>query len=79
MPSSLQALVAAPPSGRSRPLLIDSDRYATEVVLQGAPDPVDGHRRADRTTSAKVTSLLGPDAVWIDVAAFVRGIRDDIT
>ena len=67
--SSLHTLIAAPPSGRTRPLLIDADRYATEVVRQGAPIPwtdlalVTGH-------VAQVTSLLGPDAVWIDVAAW---------
>lgn len=69
MPSSLQALVADPPSGRSRPLLIDSDRYATEVVLQGAPTPWTDIAALTNLVT-KVTSLLGPDAVCIDAAAF---------
>lgn len=69
MPSSLRALVAAPPSGRARPLLIDADAYATAVIRQGVAMPwsdiasLTGH-------VTQVGALLGPDAVHVDVAAW---------
>ncbi|WP_054814909.1 hypothetical protein [Nocardia arizonensis] len=68
MSSSLQSLVRTPPSGRSRPLLVDSDAYATTVIRQGNPIPwtdlsaLSGH-------VAQVHSLLDPDALWADVEA----------
>ncbi len=69
MPSSLLTLVATPPSGRTRPVLIDADRYAAKVVLQGAPIPWTDIAALTNHVSM-VTSLLGPDAVWVDAAAF---------
>lgn len=68
MPSSLKALVAAPPTGRARPLLVDADAYAAAVIRQGAPIPwtdiaaLAGH-------AGQVHSLLDPDALWVDVEA----------
>ncbi|TVT51595.1 hypothetical protein FNH05_14565 [Amycolatopsis rhizosphaerae] len=68
MPSSLQSLVAATPSGRARPLLVDSDAYAVTVLRQGAPVPwtdlaaLAGH-------AAQVHALLDPDALWVDIEA----------
>ncbi|NDK88285.1 hypothetical protein GYA93_01600 [Gordonia desulfuricans] len=63
---SLAGLTSAPPSGRTRPLLIDDTAYATAVIRQGAPIPwtdlaaLVGHFGQTR-------SLLDPDAVWLDV------------
>jgi hypothetical protein len=68
MPSSLQSLVAAPRSGRRRPLLIEHDDYAVAVVRQGAAlswtdlAALSGH-------VGQVHGLLDPDAVWLDVEA----------
>ncbi|MGW3543790.1 hypothetical protein [Nocardia niigatensis] len=77
MSSSLQSLVGAPPSGRSRPLLVDCDAYATAVIRQGAPIPwadisaLTGH-------VAQVHALLDPDTLWVDIEALVAGhLTDD--
>ncbi len=67
---SLKSLVAAAPSGRARPLLIDDSDYATAVIRQGSPIPwtdvaaLTGH-------AGQVQALLGPDAAWLDAAALV--------
>lgn len=62
----LKTLVAEPPSGRSRPLLIDAADYTTAVVRQGAPIPW-----TDTAALAgyfgQVRGLLNPDAQWIDL------------
>ena len=68
MPSSLKSLVAAAPTGRTRPLLVDADAYATAVIRQGAPIPwtdiaaLAGH-------VGQVHGLLDPDALWVNVEA----------
>ncbi|WP_068398170.1 hypothetical protein [Kribbia dieselivorans] len=68
MSPSLQTLLTAPPSGRSRPLLIDGDAYTTRVIRQGAPIPwtdvtaLTGH-------VAQANALLKPDALWVDAGA----------
>ncbi|MCX2932668.1 hypothetical protein ORI20_20560 [Mycobacterium sp. CVI_P3] len=63
---SVKSLVAAPPSGRRRPLLIDDVDYSTAVIRQGAPVPW-----TDTTLATghfgQVRGLLDPDALWIDV------------
>ncbi|MGB3480616.1 MAG: hypothetical protein WBB07_00180 [Mycobacterium sp.] len=62
---SVKSLVAAAPSGRSRPLLIDDAEYSTTVIRQGAPIPW-----ADTTSVVghfgQVRGLLDPDALWVD-------------
>lgn len=68
MSSSLSSLIAAVPSGRPRPLLLDHREYATAVIRQGEPIPwadlasLTGHVQ-------QVHSLLEPDVTWIDVGA----------
>lgn len=68
MTSSLESLVTTAPSGRTRPVLLDHDGYATAVIRQGAPIPwtdlasLTGH-------VGQVHALLDPDATWIDVGA----------
>ncbi len=63
---TVKSLVAAPPSGRRRPLLIDDADYSTAVIRQGAPIPwtdvaaLTGH-------FGQVRGLLDPDAVWVDL------------
>ncbi len=63
---SVKSLVAAAPTGRIRPLLIDDADYSTAVIRQGAPIPW-----TDTTLMAghfgQVRGLLDPDALWIDV------------
>ncbi|WP_020661490.1 hypothetical protein [Amycolatopsis benzoatilytica] len=65
----LDNLVAAPPSGRQRALLLDSDDYATAVVRQGSPIPW-GELAAFTGFVGQVNALLSPDATWIDGGAF---------
>lgn len=64
---SVKSLIAATPTGRSRPLLIDDADYSTAVIRQGAPIPW-----TDTTLAAghfgQVRSLLDPDTLWVDVA-----------
>lgn len=63
---SLKSLVAAAPSGRSRPLLINDADYSTAVIRQGAPIPW-----TDTAAAAgyfrQVVGLLDPDALWVDI------------
>ncbi|MFY2859655.1 hypothetical protein ACOJVU_07560 [Mycobacterium sp. THU-M104] len=63
---SVKSLVAAPPSGRARPLLINDVDYSTAVIRQDAPLPW-----TDTTLAAshfgQVRDLLDPDALWIDI------------
>jgi hypothetical protein len=67
MPSSLEALLGATPSGRSRPLLLDHDRYGTAVIRQGQPVPWTD-LAALTGYVGQVEGLLDPDATWVDVA-----------
>ncbi|WAJ45156.1 hypothetical protein OK015_01100 [Mycobacterium sp. Aquia_216] len=66
---SAKSLVALPPSGRTRPLLINDVDYSTAVIRQGAPIPW-----TDTTLAAghfaQVRGLLDPDAMWVDVRRF---------
>lgn len=80
MPSSLETLLAAPPSGRARPLLVDHSRYGTAVIRQGRPIPW-----TDLTELAgyigQLNGLLDPDATWVDIAALYSDHlsgRDDL-
>ncbi len=76
MPTSLRALLAAAPSGRTRPLLLDSDDYATAVIRQGTPPPWTDI--AALTGQARqVGALLRPDAVWVDVGALYAELVAD--
>ncbi|MBN3511686.1 hypothetical protein [Mycolicibacterium nivoides] len=63
---NVRTLVAAAPSGRTRPLLINEHDYSTAVIRQGVPIPW-----TDTTLAAghfgQVRGLLDPDALWIDV------------
>ncbi|BBX32400.1 hypothetical protein MMAG44476_36126 [Mycolicibacterium mageritense DSM 44476 = CIP 104973] len=72
---SVKSLIAATPSGRSRPLLIDDADYSTAVVRQGMPIPW-----TDTTLAAghfvKVRALLDPDALWIDVERLLTAHTD---
>lgn len=68
MSSSLQSLVGTAPSGRSRPLLVDSDAYSTAVIRQGTPIPWTD-LSALSSHVAQVHSLLDPDTLWVDVEA----------
>lgn len=67
MPSSLEALLGDAPSGRSRPLLLDHDRYGTAVIRQGQPVPWTD-LAALTGYVGQVEGLLDPDATWVDVA-----------
>lgn len=68
MPSSLQSLVGAAPSGRSRPLLLDHSAYGTAVLRQGRPVPWTD--LAELTGYfGQLNGLLDPDTTWVDVAA----------
>lgn len=68
MPSSLQTLVGAAPSGRSRPLLLDHSAYGTAVLRQGRPVPWTD--LAELTGYfGQLNGLLDPDTTWVDVAA----------
>lgn len=62
----LKSLVAEPPSGRRRPLLIDATDYTTAVIRQGAPIPWTD-TAALAAHFGQVRNLLDPDAQWIDV------------
>jgi hypothetical protein len=72
---SVKSLVAAPPSGRARPLLINDVDYSTAVIRQGAPIPW-----TDTTLAAahfgQVRGLLEPDASWVDVRRVHRAHAD---
>ncbi|QAY62600.1 hypothetical protein ET495_04285 [Xylanimonas allomyrinae] len=68
MANLFDILVQAPPSGRRRALLIDSDAYARAVIRQGAPIPW-GDLAAFTGFAGQVQALLGPDAGWVDVAS----------
>lgn len=68
MPSSLQSLVTAPRSGRSRPLLVEHDAYGGAVVRQGGAIPWTDLAALSGYVG-QVQSLLDPDAVWLDVEA----------
>jgi hypothetical protein len=65
-PMSVKSLVAAAPSGRVRPLLINDVDYSTTVIRQGSPVPW-----TDTTLAAghfgQVRGLLDPDALWVDI------------
>lgn len=68
MSSSLQSLIAARPTGRQRPLLLDPDAYATAVIRQGAAIPwIDLPALAGHV--GQVAGLLDPDAGWVDIGA----------
>lgn len=72
---SVKSLLAATPSGRSRPLLIDDTDYSTAVVRQGTPIPW-----TDTTLTAghfdQVRALLDPDALWVDVERLLTAHTD---
>lgn len=77
---SAKSLMAASPTGRSRPLLIDDADYSTAVVCQGASIPW-----TDTALAAghfdQVRALLDPDALWIDVRRLLTahtGARPDL-
>lgn len=69
-------LVAAPPSGRSTPLLIDDGEYAQSVIRQGAPIPW-GDLAALTAHVGQIRALLDPDAAWIDVEPLVAALLDE--
>ncbi len=75
MTSSLQSLVAAAPTGRTRPVLIDGDDYATRVVRQGAPIPW-GEVAPLVGYVGQVAALLRPDAVWADLGRLYAAYTD---
>lgn len=62
----LKTLVAEPPSGRRRPVLIDAADYATTVIRQGVPIPWTD-TAALAAHFGQVRGLLDPDAQWIDI------------
>ncbi|MBD0022297.1 hypothetical protein GII33_02470 [Gordonia pseudamarae] len=72
---SLISLAAAPPSGRSRPLIIDDTDYATTVIGQGSSPPW-----TDIASLAgyfgQVQALLNADATWVDVQRWQRAQLD---
>ncbi|WP_168581873.1 hypothetical protein [Gephyromycinifex aptenodytis] len=71
MSTALHTLCSAPPSGRSRPLLIDSDDYARQVIRQGSPVPwLD--LAALTSHVGQVQALLRSDAVWVNIGALYR-------
>lgn len=68
MASSLETLIGASPSGRSRPLLLDHSGYGTAVIRQGRPIPWTD--LAELTGYfGQLNGLLGPDTTWVDVDA----------
>lgn len=69
MTTTLQDLCSLPPSGRSRPLLLDLDAYAHSVVRQGAKVPWDNVAEL-ALYLGQVQALLRPDALWVDIEAF---------
>ncbi|MFA7512429.1 MULTISPECIES: hypothetical protein [Mycolicibacterium] len=72
---SAKSLMAATPTGRRRPLLIDDADYSTAVVRQGTPIPW-----TDTALAAghfdQVRALLDPDALWIDVRRLLTAHTD---
>jgi hypothetical protein len=78
--SSLQTLIGASPSGRSRPLLLDHSGYGTAVIRQGRPIPWTD--LAELTGYfGQLNGLLDPDTAWVDVDALYSahlGTRDDL-
>ncbi len=80
MPSSLETLCGAPPSGRGRPLLLEHSGYGTAVLRQGRPIPWTD--LAELTGYfGQLNGLLDPDAIWLDVAALYSahlGAREDL-
>lgn len=72
MSSRFESLLASPPSGRSRPLLLDASNYATRVLRQGNPIP--WHDLAALSgVVGQVHALLDPDTTWLDVSAIHAG------
>ena len=69
MVGSFSSIVAAPPSGRATAVVIDHERYAQKVMLQGKPIPwSDPVRYAQFMGQAQ--SLLRPDVTLLDLGAF---------
>lgn len=68
MGTLFERLRDAPPSGRRRALIIDSDAYARAVIRQGQPIPWDD-LAALAGFAGQVQALLDPDAGWVDVGA----------
>ncbi|WP_327371016.1 hypothetical protein [Streptomyces sp. NBC_01217] len=69
MAMDFTALVSAPPSGRPTAVVVDHQRYAQAVILQGRPVPwTDPVAYAQYTGQAQ--GLLGPDTTLLDLGAF---------
>ncbi|MGW3954479.1 hypothetical protein ACWEKM_26900 [Streptomyces sp. NPDC004752] len=69
MDTDFASLLSAPPSGRPTALIIDHQRYARAVILQGRPIPwTDPVAFAQYTGQAQ--GLLGPDTVLLDLGAY---------
>lgn len=72
---TLASLLSTPPSGRTRPVLIDDTDYSTAVIRQGSVIPwtdlgaLAGH-------FGQVRSLLNSDAAWVDVARWQQAHLD---
>src|SRR5664279_1156009 len=68
-PMDFSSIVSAPPSGRTTALVMDHERYAQTVILQGKPipwsDPV-----AYSRFMGQAQGLLRPDTTLLDMGAF---------
>ncbi|MFH7333947.1 hypothetical protein [Streptomyces sp. KHY 26] len=78
MAMAFATLLSAPPSGRRTALVVDHQRYAPAVILQGRPvpwtDPV-----AFAQYTGQVQGLLRPDTTLLDLGAYYDDVltRDD--
>ncbi|MFR9793570.1 hypothetical protein ACL07V_33680 [Streptomyces sp. MB22_4] len=78
MAMDFATLLSAPPSGRRTALVVDHQRYAPAVILQGRPvpwtDPV-----AFAQYTGQVQGLLRPDTTLLDLGAYYDDVltRED--
>lgn len=69
MTTSLTAVIAQPPSGRTRAVLIDSHDYAQSVILQGKPVPWQ-EPMAYSNFFGQAQGLLGSDIALLSLDRF---------
>ncbi|MFC5929465.1 hypothetical protein D6T64_19470 [Cryobacterium melibiosiphilum] len=69
MPLSLAAVIAAPPTGRPRAVLVDSHDYAQAVLLQGKPVPW-GEPMAYCNFFGQAQGLLASDLALLSLDRF---------
>jgi len=76
MTIDLAGIIATPPSGRPRAVLLDGDDYAQSVLLQGRALPI-GEPMAYANFFGQVQDLLQPDAAMLSLGPVYAGLLED--